>query len=134
VQAAPGDAEPTRVFFFAEASLAHETACTLRDAGDLPGAMREFRRSVRTRQAASFTRTHAVTMGYMGAVQARQGNVEEACSTWSGALEAMDGIRSARTRQTVTDMRSALTPFRRRGVRAVADLDTQAAAYLSAVA
>src|SRR5439155_5446370 len=66
--ARPGDDEPSRVFFFAEASLAHETACTLRDLGDLPGAVREFRRSVRTRKAAAFTRTHAVTLGYLGAV------------------------------------------------------------------
>lgn len=60
-QAKQGDAEPGRVFFFGEASLAHETACTLRDLGDLRGAVQQFRRSVRTRQAHTFTRTHVVT-------------------------------------------------------------------------
>jgi hypothetical protein len=129
----PGDDEPSRVFFVGEASLAHETACTLRDTGDLAGAMREFRRSVRTRKAATFTRTHAVTLGYLGAVQARQGGVEEACATWSSALDAMDGIRSGRTRQAAVDMRSALSPFRQRGIRAVTDLDARAATYLTAV-
>lgn len=129
--AAPGDDEPDRVFFFGEASLAHQTACTLRDTGDLAGALREFRRSVRTRKAASFTRTHAVTLGNLGSVQARQGAIEEACATWSRALDAMDGIHSARARRTAADMRRALSPVRGRGVPAVAELDARAAAYLT---
>ncbi|RKN52385.1 Tat pathway signal protein, partial [Streptomyces klenkii] len=132
--AAPGDDEPARVFFFGEASLAHETACTLRDTGDLAGAQREFRRSVRTRRAATFTRTHAVTLGYLGSVQARQGAIEEACATWSRALDAMDGIHSARARRTATDMRQALSPVRRRGIPAVTALDARAAAYLTETA
>lgn len=128
--AEPGDEEPSRVFFFGEASLAHQTACTLRDTGDLAGAVREFRRSVRTRKAATFTRTHAVTLGYLGAIQARQGNIEEACGTWSRALDAMDGVRSGRTRQVTVGMRSVLSPFRRRGIHAVTELDARAASYL----
>lgn len=126
----PGDDEPGRVFFFGEASLAHETACTLRDTGDLAGAIRQFRRSARTRKAATFTRTHAVTLGYLGAVQARQGNLEEACATWSRALDAMEGVRSGRARQVAVDMRSVLSPYRPRGIRAVAELDARAASYL----
>jgi hypothetical protein len=125
-----GDDDPNRVFFFGEASLAHETACTLRDIGDLSGAAREFRRSVRTRKAATFTRTHAVTLGYLGAVHARHGSIEEACATWSRSLDAMDGIHSGRARQVVIDMRSVLSPLRRRGIPAVAELDARAANYL----
>jgi hypothetical protein len=128
--ARPGDDEPNRVFFFSEASLAHETACTLRDLGDLDGAVRQFRRSVRARNAATFPRTHAVTLGYLGAAQARQGSIDEACATWSRALDAMDGVRSGRTRQVATNMRSALSPFRRRGISTVANLDARAASYL----
>jgi transcriptional regulator with XRE-family HTH domain len=124
-----GDDEPSRVFFFGEASLAHETACTLRDIGDLCGALTEFRRSARTRKATTFTRTHVVTLGYLGAVHARQGEIDEACSTWSTALDAMDGIHSARARQTVVDMRAALAAFRHRGVPAIVELD--ACAYLN---
>ncbi|MGH3327646.1 MAG: Tat pathway signal protein [Streptomycetales bacterium] len=127
----PGDEEPNRMFFFQEASLAHETACTLRDCGDLRGAVSEFGRSVRTRKSSTFTRTHAVTLGYLGTVQVRQGNIEEACGTWSRALDAMDGVHSGRTRQTAADMRSALSPFRRRGIRAATELDARAAAYLA---
>lgn len=128
--ASSGDEEPARVFFFGEASLAHETACTLRDTGDLAGAIQQFRRSVRIREVAMFTRTHAVTLGYLGSVQACQGHIEEACATWSRALTAMDGVRSARTRQVAIEMRSILSPFRQRGIRAVTDLDRRAVNYL----
>jgi hypothetical protein len=129
--AAPGDEEPGRAFFFGEASLAHETACALRDTGDLDGALREFRRSVRTRKAATFTRTHAVTLGYLGAMHARKGSIEDACAAWTTALDLMDGVRSGRTRQVARDIRSVLSPFRRRGIHPIADLDARAAAYLA---
>ncbi|MGW3135027.1 hypothetical protein [Streptomyces sp. NPDC001139] len=59
-----GIEEPERTFFFGEASLAHETACVLRDLNDRKGAVGQFGRSVRTRGAA-FKRTHAVTLGYL---------------------------------------------------------------------
>lgn len=131
---APGDDEPDRVFFFTEASLAHETACTLRDLGDLTASIDQFRRSVRLRDATSFTRTHAVTLGYLGAAQTRLGAIEEACVTWSGALDAMNDVRSGRTRQTVLDMRTALSPLRARRINVADDLDRRAAHYLARTA
>ncbi|MGW8376000.1 Tat pathway signal protein [Streptomyces sp. ODS28] len=128
-----GIREPDRTFFFGEASLAHETACTVRDLGDHQRAIKEFRRSVRTRGAA-FRRTHAVTLGYMGAAQIAQGSVEEACATWTTVLDAMeDGIYSGRARQTVVDMRQLLSPYRKRGIPALGVLDARAAAYLAQV-
>jgi hypothetical protein len=125
------DGEPSRVFFFDEASLAHETARTLKDAGDLRGATREFHRSVRTRKAAHFTRTYAVTLGYLGATQADMGDIDKACATWSSASDAMDGISSGRTRQVVTDMRSVLSGVSHRGSRVAQELDARARAYLA---
>jgi hypothetical protein len=131
--ASEGIVEPNRTFFFAEASLAHETACTLRDCGDRQGAIRQFRHSVRTRGAA-FRRTHAVTLGHLGATQIAGGSVEEACATWSGVLDAMEeGIYSGRARQAVVDMRRLVSPYRHRGIQAVTVLDTRAAAYLARV-
>ncbi|HKR49734.1 MAG TPA: helix-turn-helix domain-containing protein [Pseudonocardiaceae bacterium] len=121
--ATTGDDEPSRVFFFGEASLAHQTALTLRAIGDLSGALTEFRRSARTRQTTTFTRTHALTLGHLGAVHAHRGEIDEACSTWSTALDSMDGIHSARARQTVVDMRTALSAFRHSGVPACVELD-----------
>ncbi|WP_307662920.1 Tat pathway signal protein [Streptomyces sp. V1I1] len=131
--ASEGIREPNRTFFFGEASLAHETACTLRDLGDRPRAIREFRHSVRTRGTA-FRRTHAVTLGYLGATQIAGGSVEEACATWCSVLDSMeDGIYSGRARQAVVDMRHLLSPYRRRGIPAVTALDARATAYLTQV-
>ncbi|MFE1749588.1 Tat pathway signal protein [Streptomyces anandii] len=132
-QAHDGIDEPSRTFFFSEASLAHETACTLRDLGDRKGAVNNFRRSVRTR-GASFKRTHAVTLGYLGATQLSAGSVEEACATWSSALDAMDeGICSGRARQRVVEMRQLLSPYRRRGIPVAVGLTSRATAYLRSV-
>ncbi|MEE1737568.1 Tat pathway signal protein [Streptomyces sp. BE147] len=128
-----GIKEPDRTFFFGEASLAHETACTLRDLGDRQQAVKEFRRSVRTR-GAEFRRTHAVTLGYLGATQIAHGGVEEACATWISVLDAMeDGIHSGRARQGVVEMRHLLSPYRKRGIPAVGVLDARAASYLAQV-
>ncbi|MFI8433818.1 hypothetical protein ACIGJO_08715 [Streptomyces sp. NPDC079020] len=128
-----GIKEPDRTFFFGEASLAHETACTLRDLGDRQQAVKEFRRSVRTR-GAEFRRTHAVTLGYLGATQIAHGGVEEACATWTSVLDAMeDGIYSGRARQGVVEMRHLLSPYRKRGIPTVGVLDARAASYLAQV-
>ncbi|MFB7299178.1 Tat pathway signal protein [Streptomyces rubiginosohelvolus] len=121
--------EPTRVFFYTEASLAHETAAALRDLGDLQGAEAQFIRSVRTR-GAQFVRTHAVTLGSLGAVQAQQGHLDIACDTWSQALDAMTGVQSGRARETVVQMRRALSPFRNRSGSRAAELDARARSML----
>ncbi|MFF9848157.1 tetratricopeptide repeat protein [Streptomyces litmocidini] len=132
-RAAAGDDEPQRVWFFQEASLAHETARTLWALGDLDGALSHFRASVRLRRADSFSRTHAVTLGYMGTVQAGQGDLEAACRTWSRALDAMDGVQSGRTREAVVTMRTTLSPFRSRGIASVSEVDERARAALRRV-
>ncbi|MEV8033611.1 Tat pathway signal protein [Streptomyces sp. NPDC086182] len=128
-RAEEGEGEPGRVWFFGEASLAHETAATLRDLGDLKGAERQFRHSVRTRRA-QFARTHSVTLGYLGAVQVQQGQLEAACDTWGQALAAMTGVQSGRARETVVQMRRALSPFRGRLGSPAAELDARARAVL----
>ncbi|MFI0219093.1 Tat pathway signal protein [Streptomyces lydicus] len=127
-RAAEGDG-PGRVWFFGEASLAHETAATLWDLGDLKGAEKQFQHSVRTRRA-QFVRTHSVTLGYLGAVQVQQGQLEAACDTWGQALDAMTGVQSGRARETVVQMRRALSPFRARGGSPAAELDARARTVL----
>lgn len=129
-RAEEGDDEPSRVWFFGQASLAHETAAALRDLGDLKGAEKQFRHSVRTRRS-QFQRTHSVTLGYLGAVQVQQGQLEAACDTWGQALDAMTGVQSGRARETVVQMRRALSPFRNRGGGPAAELDARARAMLS---
>ncbi|MER0476924.1 tetratricopeptide repeat protein [Streptomyces sp. Edi2] len=128
-----GVEEPSRVFFFGEASLAHETACTLRDMGYLERAEEQFHRSVRTRLAQPFARTHVVTLGYLGSVQARRGHLDEAIATWTKALDAMDGVQSGRAREAVVQMRRSLSPVRGRGGSAAAELDDRARGVLRRV-
>jgi hypothetical protein len=72
-----------------------------------------------------------VTLGYLGATQIGIGSVEEACATWGNVLEAMEEcIYSGRARQAIVDMRNLVSPYRRRGILAVAELDARAAAHL----
>ncbi|MYU31152.1 Tat pathway signal protein [Streptomyces sp. SID7810] len=127
------DDAPNRVGFFQEASLAHETACALRDLGQLPDAESHFERSVATRRRQLYARTHSVTLGYLGAVQVQQGHLDEACATWSQALNAMSGVHSGRARDVIVRMRSDLSPVRRRGGRHVAELDGRAQDMLRAI-
>jgi hypothetical protein len=130
--ASDGADEPDRVFFFGEASLAHETALALRTMGDLKAAATQLGCSVQARNIGNFARTHAVTLGYLGQVQAEQGDIEHACATWLSALEAMDGVRSGRTRAAADAMRRTLSPLRRRGPSYVNQVDEAAATYLAA--
>lgn len=124
---------PDRVGFFQEASLAHETACALRDLGDSKDAEAHFKHSVATRRWQQYARTHSVTLGYLGAVQVRQGHLDEACATWEQALAAMSGIQSGRARDIIVRMQSDLSPVRRRGGRRVAELDRRATEMLRAI-
>lgn len=126
--ASDSDHEPARVFFFSEASLAHETACALRDSGDMAGAAEQFELSVRKRKATTFTRTHAVTLGYLGTVQARRGELEQACATWTSALDAMGGVQSGRTRNVARDIRATVAPYRH--IAGASEIDERAAKYL----
>ncbi|MFE9847949.1 Tat pathway signal protein [Streptomyces sp. NPDC005576] len=126
-----GVVEPHRTFFFGEASLAHETARTLEALGDRKGAIREFGRSVRTRGAA-FRRTHAVTLGHLGAAQMADGRVEDACATWGGLLDSMEeGIQSGRAEQAVLQVRRLLSPLRHRRIASVTAVAERANRHLA---
>jgi hypothetical protein len=96
-------------------------------------AEKHFQRSVATRRRQLFARTHSVTLGYLGAVQVQQGHIDEACATWSRALDAMAGVQSGRARDVIVRMRSDLSPVRGRGGRHVAELDRRARETLRAI-
>ncbi|MFE5592939.1 Tat pathway signal protein [Streptomyces sp. NPDC056549] len=127
------DDTPDRVAFFSEASLAHETACAMRDLGNLRDAAAHFKRSAATRQQKAYTRTHSVTLGYLASVKVQQGHLDEAFETWTKALDAMTGVRSGRARDVIVRMQSDLSPFRRRGSRKAAELDLRATEILRAI-
>ncbi|WP_434595929.1 Tat pathway signal protein [Streptomyces sp. A5-4] len=130
---AGNDDAPGRVDFFQEASLAHETACALRDMGQPADAEIHFQRSVATRRRQQYARTHSVTLGYLGAVQVHQGRLDEACATWGQALDAMAGVHSGRARDVIVRMQSDLSPVRQRGGSRVTELDRRAREMMRAI-
>ncbi len=131
--ASPGILEPPRIFFFGEASLAHETGRTLQSCGDMQGAVGQLRHSATTRGTA-FRRTHAVTLGYLGAAQLTSGDIDQACATWREALDLIEdgGVISGRARQAVTDMHRLIKPMRGSHTAAITDIQERASAHLRA--
>lgn len=127
---ADGD-EPARVSFFSEAALAHETGLALRDAGDLTGAKQQLRRSATLRDPVAFRRTHTVTLGYLAAIQARRGDIDEACTTWTTALDTMPSVRSGRAINNALAVRRELQPYITRGHQNAITLDQRTAAHLA---
>ncbi|MGY0234104.1 hypothetical protein [Longispora urticae] len=91
------DEEPIwlRRMGFGEASLANQTAQTLRDLGDLGEAERQFQRSTAVRNGGAHRRIHALTLANLAATQWAAGKLGDACATWNDALDHMDGLRSA---------------------------------------
>ncbi|MFJ7274496.1 hypothetical protein [Kitasatospora sp. NPDC098663] len=78
-------------------------------------------------------RTLTYSLGTLSAlVKARQHSIEEACTIWSRSLDAMQTVRSARTRDVALGIRSALSPYRGRKVQAIDAVDGLAAEYLAA--
>ena len=67
-----------------------------------------------------------------GGMQIKQGAIEQACETWSHALDSMTGVSSARTLKGVRSMRRDLASFRARGVQCATQLDERAASFLTA--
>lgn len=92
-------------------NLANSTAYALRDLGDLAEAEHQFKRSRATRDGVGHPRTYSLTLANLADVQFTRGLLPEACQNWSKSLDAMTGIRSARTDQAVRNLRSRLATF-----------------------
>jgi hypothetical protein len=112
----------------AEARLTHQSGKTLAALGDLRGAEQQLARSAACWDPVTHPRVRALTLAELAELRCARGNVDEACTTWSQALDAMTGVASARTRDAVASLRRALSPYRARGVAAVRALDGRAAA------
>jgi len=115
-----------------EARLASHSGKALSSLGDLPAAENHFRRSAACWDPATHPRIHALTLAELATVQCGQGKVDEACGTWSAALDGMTGIQSARTRDSIDTMRRHIAVFRGRGLVAARRLDARAAALRAA--
>jgi hypothetical protein len=116
----------------AEARLASQAGKTMTALGRLRAAEDEFARSAACWDPVTHPRIHALTLAELAEVQCAQGNLEEACATWSRALDGMAGVASARTRGAVSSMRRRLSAFRGRDIPAARQLDLRATALYPA--
>lgn len=114
------------------ATVANNTAKFLVDIGDYLSAENFFRRAASTRPDASYLRINGLTLLAQGEIQARTGRLDEACHTWSGGLDRLRQVRSARATKAVADIRVILSPYRRRSIPAVNALDRKARNWLTA--
>jgi hypothetical protein len=93
-----------------------------------------YGRAAAARPDATYARVNALNLAAKARLQLKQGHIEAACTTWGQSLDRMTGVQSTRTRKAITDMRRDLSRFRARGVRAAAQLDERAAAFLTPLA
>jgi hypothetical protein len=69
-----------------------------------------------------------LTLTDLAETQCVQGKIDQACATWAGALNEMNGVRSARIGDALGLMRRHLAVYRRRGHTVARQLDARAAA------
>jgi tetratricopeptide (TPR) repeat protein len=111
----------------AEARLANQTAKALIEMQDLAGAEQQYRRASQCWNPVTHRRIHALTLADLGETQLKRGHAEAACATWGTALDGLKGVRSARARGAVSDMRQNLSSFRHRGSPEARALEVRAA-------
>ncbi|RLV79104.1 hypothetical protein D3C57_112005 [Streptomyces rapamycinicus NRRL 5491] len=116
-----------------EATVVSRTAKVLEDLGDHRRASQYYAHAAASRPSGTYARIVALDLVAAAESQLNQGSVEEACTTWSRAMDRMDGVASARTRKAVRNIRRNLAPYRSRGLRCAADLDERATSFLTRV-
>ncbi|MFR9722788.1 hypothetical protein ACL02R_05350 [Streptomyces sp. MS19] len=114
-----------------EATVASRTAKVHQALGDHRRAGQHYVRAAASRPAGTYARIVALDLVAAAESQLKQGGVEEACVTWSRAMDHMNGVASARTRKAVRTMRRDLAPYRTRGLRCAAELDERATGFLA---
>ncbi|MBQ1047802.1 hypothetical protein KBX50_04770 [Micromonospora sp. C51] len=111
------------------ARIASHIADTLVALGDHAGAERQLRAAVACWNPTTHPRVYSLTLSRLAETQCRRGHIDQACVTWSKALEGLAGIQSGRAATAVGTMRAALRPHRQRGVAAAVRLDARAATW-----
>ncbi|WDN56884.1 hypothetical protein [Streptomyces clavuligerus] len=114
----------------ASATVASHTAKLYEQVGDHASAERHYARARQQYGGTTHRRIAALSAVSEGHAQCRQGRIEAACDTWGQALDAMKGIRSARTVKAVRGMRSAVAPLTVRGARPAQEFDERARLWL----
>lgn len=111
----------------ARATVASHTAKTFAALGDHVRAEAHYAAAAGRRDPGGYRRIHALTLTQLAEAQAAQGNADEACATWSVALDHMLGVSSDRHLKAIARMRNRMASFGRRGVPGVAELDRRGA-------
>ncbi|GHE46288.1 hypothetical protein GCM10017673_55290 [Streptosporangium violaceochromogenes] len=101
--------EPGWIAYFDEAYLSAKFAHCFRDLGDGAKTVRHARRSLE--MDGRYVRGRMFNLSLLAAGLLARGELEDACETAAEALELAAGLRSARTRSYVTDLRRRLSPF-----------------------
>ncbi|MFI5987574.1 hypothetical protein ACIBEA_42770 [Streptomyces sp. NPDC051555] len=99
--------------------------------GDRPNSSRSYATAAASRPGTTYARIIALDLVAQAEQQAKQGQIEQACTTWGQAIDTMAGVKSTRTLKSVRTLRSDLRPYRSRGVRVAAELDERARVFLA---
>ncbi|QDY76887.1 hypothetical protein [Streptomyces qinzhouensis] len=113
------------------ATVHSRTAKVFETLGDRPNAARQYATAAASRPGATYARIIALDLVAEAEQQAKQGSIEQACATWTRAINTMDGVRSARTRKAIRSLRGELNIYRARGLRCATELDEHARAFLA---
>ncbi len=113
-----------------EGTVASRTAKVYQALGMHRHAADHHTRAAASRPVDTYARIIGLDLAAAAESHLALGNLEEACATWSRALDHLHGVRSARTRTAIADIRRDLAPFRARGVRCARELDERAATLL----
>ncbi|MFI0212426.1 hypothetical protein [Streptomyces sp. SID8014] len=113
------------------ASVYSRTAKVYETIGDHQAAAEQYARAATSRPADTYARIVALDLVASAEMHLTRGQIEQACATWNRAIDHMDGVRSARTRKALTNLRRDLARFRARGVRCAAELDERATDVLT---
>lgn len=96
------------------ATVHSRTAKVFETLGDRPNAAHQYATAAASRPGATYARIIALDL-VARAEQAKQGSIEQACTTWGRAIDTMAGVKSTRTLKAVRSLRSDLRPPRGTG-------------------
>jgi len=113
------------------ATVHSRTAKVFETLGDRRNAARQYATAAASRPGTTYARIIALDLVAQAEQQAKQGSIEQACTTWGRAIDTMAGVKSARTLKAIRSLRSDLRPYRVRGVRCAAELDERARVFLA---
>lgn len=113
------------------ASVYSRTAKVYETLGNHRAAAEQYAHAAAPRPAGTYARIVALDLVASAEMHLKRGGIEQACATWSRAIDHMDGVRSVRTRKAVARMRGDLARFRTRGLRCAAELDERARDFLA---